>query len=75
MKTRAFLTVFLMSTLFFAGCLYGSYDDYRDYGSAYDSSHHDSSYREGYRDGRAAERRRMDTRYGRYYDRDSWRYR
>jgi hypothetical protein len=70
MKTRAFLTVFLLSGLLFAGCHYGSYDDYRDYGSI-----NDSSYREGYRDGRAAERRRTDTRYGRYYDRDYWRYR
>ena len=71
MKTRALSTVFLLSAaLFFSGCHYSSYDDYRDYGSTYDSS-----YREGYRDGRAAERRRMDTRYGRYYDRDYWRYR
>jgi hypothetical protein len=36
---------------------------------------YDSSYREGYRDGRAAERRRVEPRPGRYSDRGYWRYR
>lgn len=75
MKTRAFLAVFLLSALFFAGCHYGAYDDYHNYGSSYFGYGGSSdSYREGYRDGRAAERRRME-RVGRYYDRDDWRYR
>lgn len=69
MKTRAFLAVSMLSALLFTGCHYGVHDDYRDYGSSY------GSYREGYRDGRAAERRRTDGRVGRYYERDSWRYR
>lgn len=70
MNTRAFLAVFAFSALLFTGCHYGVYDDYRGYGSGNSTG----SYREGYRDGRAAERRRTD-RAGRYYDRDSWRYR
>lgn len=77
MKRPAFLGVFALSALLFAGCHYGVYDDYRDYGSSHGYSRDSSygSYREGYRDGRAAERRRLEGRVGRYYDRDSWRYR
>jgi hypothetical protein len=71
MKARTILTsLMIVGLTFFAGCHYGAYDDYRDYGSSYDSS-----YREGYRDGRAAERRRADSRSGRYWNRDYWRYR
>ena len=65
MNTQIFLALSLFSALLFAGCHHGAYDDYRNYSGS-------DSYREGYRDGRAAERRRMDTRYGRYYDRDYW---
>lgn len=70
MKRRAFLGIFALSALLFAGCHYGVYDDYRDYGRSYNSS---GSYREGYRDGRAAERRRWDERDGRYSRWDWWR--
>jgi hypothetical protein len=71
MKARNFLAGSLLAALtVFTGCHYGAYDDHRDYGSSYDST-----YREGYRDGRAAERRRVEPRPGRYSDRGYWRYR